>query len=86
MTDVDLTDFLKELLLRLAKWMDSLVKDMLMPLLTRVGMSEPVAGAVVTIIELLVLVTLIAKVSGIIRWILVAILALLLIGAFLPAT
>ncbi len=86
MTDVDLTDFLKELLLRLAKWMDSLVKDMLMPLLTRVGMSEPVAGAVVTVIELLVLVTLIAKVSGIIRWILVAILALLLIGAFLPAT
>lgn len=85
MTDVDLTDFLKELLLRLAKWMDSLVKDMLMPLLTRVGMSEPVAGAVVTVIELLVLVTLIAKVSGIIRWILVAILALLLIGAFLPA-
>lgn len=85
MTDVDLTDFLKELLLRLAKWMDSLVKDMLIPLLTKVGMSEPVAGAVVTIIELLVLVTLIAKISGIIRWILVAILALLLIGAFLPA-
>ncbi len=86
MTDVDLTDFLKELLLRLAKWMDSLVKDMLIPLLTKVGMSEPVAGAVATIIELLVLVTLIAKISGIIRWILVAILALLLIGAFLPAT
>ena len=85
MTDVDLTDFLKELLLRLAKWMDSLVKDMLIPLLTKVGMSEPVAGAVATIIELLVLVTLIAKISGIIRWILVAILALLLIGAFLPA-
>ncbi len=86
MMDVDLTDFLKELLLRLAKWMDSLVKDMLIPLLTKVGMSEPVAGAVATIIELLVLVTLIAKISGIIRWILVAILALLLIGAFLPAT
>ena len=85
MMDINLTDFLKELLFRLAKWMDSLVKDTLIPLLTKIGMSEPVAGAVVTVIELLVLVTLIAKISGIIRWILVAILALLLIGAFLPS-
>ncbi|GEM_PF-2610837 len=86
MMSIDLTEFLKELPIRLANWMDSLVKDTLLPLLTKVGMSEPVAGAVATIIELLVLVTLIAKISGIIRWILVAILALLLLGAFLPAS
>ncbi len=86
MIGIDLTGFLKELLIRLANWMDSLVKDTLLPLLTKVGMSEPVAGASVTIIELLVLVTLIAKISGIIRWILVVVLALLLLGTFLPAS
>ncbi|MDK2373015.1 MAG: hypothetical protein QI197_06535 [Candidatus Korarchaeota archaeon] len=86
MIGIDLTGFLKELLIRLANWMDSLVKDTLLPLLTKVGMSEPVAGAAVTIIELLVLVTLIAKISGIIRWILVVVLALLLLGTFLPAS
>ncbi len=84
--DMDLAGFLKELLFRVAEWMDSVVKDLLLPLLMKVGMSEPVAGAVATLIELLVLVTLIAKISGIIRWILVVVLVLLLIGAFLPAT
>jgi len=83
---MDLTGFLKELLFRVAEWMDSLIKDMLLPLLVKVGMSEQVAGAVVTLLELLVLVTLIAKISGIVRWILIVILALLLIGAFLPAS
>ncbi len=84
--DMDLAGFLKELLFRVAEWMDSLIKDMLLPLLVKVGMSEQVAGAVVTLLELLVLVTLIAKISGIVRWILIVILALLLIGAFLPAS
>ncbi len=86
MIAMDLTGFLKELLFRVAEWMDSLIKDMLLPLLVKVGMSEQVAGAVVTLLELLVLVTLIAKISGIVRWILIVILALLLIGAFLPAS
>lgn len=83
MTSVDVS-FLKELLMSLAKWMDSIIKDMLVPLLVSIGISESTANTTVTVIELLILVTLIAKLSGMVRWILIVVLALLLLGAFLP--
>ncbi len=80
---IDLSLF-KDLVIQLARWMDSLVKGILIPLLERVGMSDSTAGVVVTLVELIVLLTVISKISGALRWILVAVLALLILGALLP--
>lgn len=83
MTSLD-ANFLKDLFLSLARWMDSIIKEMLVPLLMGIGMSESTAATTVTVIELLIFVTLIAKLSGMIRWVLITLLALLLLGALLP--
>ncbi|HDI73475.1 MAG TPA: hypothetical protein ENF57_00505 [Candidatus Korarchaeota archaeon] len=81
---LELTKFLLNMLINVAKWLDSAVKTLLVPILTQLGLSEGTANTVVIIIELIVAATLVAKISGILRWVLILILLLLLLGAFYP--
>jgi len=66
-------------------WLDNMIKSISVPLLESIGISEPASHTIVTILELLLILTLIVKVAGILRWILLLFLLLLLLGMFYPA-
>jgi hypothetical protein len=76
--------FIIEIVLKLASWFDQLFKAIIVPIMNQIGIKGDAANAITFIIELMIFVVLIEKAAGLVKWVLLALLILLVIGALYP--
>jgi hypothetical protein len=76
--------FIIEIVLKLASWFDQLFKAIIVPIMNQIGIKGDAANTITFIIELMIFVVLIEKAAGLVKWVLLALLILLVIGALYP--
>jgi len=76
--------FIIDLILKLASWFDQLFKAIILPIMYQIGLTGDAANAIAFIIELIIFIVLLEKAAGVIKWVLLALLILLVIGALYP--
>ncbi|MCC6029394.1 MAG: hypothetical protein LM591_04580 [Candidatus Korarchaeum sp.] len=81
---VSAVKFIIEIVLKLASWLDQLFKAIIVPIMNQIGIKGDAANAMTFIIELMIFIVLIEKAAGLIKWVLLALLILLVIGALYP--
>lgn len=73
--------FVLEMLLEMASWLHRLLSSVLIPLIEMLGISGDLAETLAFIIELLIFIVLIEKAAGVIKWVLLILLLILIVGA-----
>ncbi|GEM_PF-1654398 len=81
---ISVVKFMIDLVLKLASWFDQLFKAIIVPIINQIGIEGDAANAITFIIELIIFIVLIEKAAGLIKWVLLALLILLVIGALYP--
>ncbi|MEM0017120.1 MAG: hypothetical protein QXJ48_02395 [Candidatus Korarchaeum sp.] len=70
-----------EIFLEIASWLHRLLRSLLVPLIGLLGITGDVAEALAFIIELMIFLILIEKAAGVIKWVLLILLMILILGA-----
>ncbi|MCS7102499.1 MAG: hypothetical protein NZ992_01295 [Candidatus Korarchaeum sp.] len=73
--------FILEIFLELASWLHRLLRAVLIPLIGAFGITGDVAETLAFIMELIIFIVLIEKAAGVIKWVLLLLLLVLIIGA-----
>lgn len=70
-----------ETFLGLASWLHRLLRSVLIPLIGVFGITGEVADVLSFVIELIIFIVLIEKAANVIKWVLIALLFVLILGA-----
>lgn len=73
--------FILQMFLELASWLHRILSSILVPLIGMLGITGDAAEAIAFVIELMIFIVLIERAAGIIKWVLLLMLIILILGA-----